>query len=124
VTINFWQSLREISMSKSTHRFTQARPIAANQLQSRQTELSIVDARSWLEYLTGHIPGAQIFDRDRVLADIPKDRPIAVACLSGHRSVPVAQWLVDQGYAQVYNLQGGLMAWKNAGYPVKGGNQP
>ncbi|MCY7336600.1 MAG: rhodanese-like domain-containing protein, partial [Chamaesiphon sp.] len=86
-------------------------------------ELSLVDARSWLEYITGHIPGAELFKRDRVLAEIPKDRSIVVACLSGHRSTPVAQWLVEQGYTQVYNLQGGLMAWKGAGYPVKAGNQ-
>jgi rhodanese-related sulfurtransferase len=111
-------------MSKSINRSLQVKPLTPSQMQSRQSQLSIMDARSWLEYLTGHIPGAQLFDRDRVLAEIPKDRPIAVACLSGHRSVPVAQWLVEQGYSQVYNLQGGLMAWKNEGYPVKGGNQP
>ena len=111
-------------MSKSTHRPIRVSPLTPAQLQSRQSQLVIVDARSWLEYLTGHIPGAQLFNRDRVLAEIPQDRAIAVACLSGHRSEPVAKWLVDQGYTQVYNLQGGLMSWKGAGYPVKGGNQP
>ena len=44
-----------------------------------------------------------------------KDRPIVVACLSGHRSVPMAQWLMGQGYAEVYNLKGGFLAWKGAG---------
>jgi thiosulfate sulfurtransferase len=77
-----------------------------------------------LEYLMGHIPGAQRFSRSRILKDIPKNQAIAVACLSGHRSLPVAQWLVGQGYPQVYNLQGGLMAWKSQGYPTKMGNQP
>ncbi len=51
-------------MSKSTHRPVQVSPISPDQLQSRQGELSLVDARSWLEYITGHIPGAELFKRD------------------------------------------------------------
>jgi len=94
------------------------------QLQSRQKQLLIIDVRGWLEYIMGHIPGSQRLNRDRILKEIPKDQSIALTCLSGHRSAIAAQWLVTQGYRQVYNLQGGLLTWQGAGYPVQRGNRP
>jgi thiosulfate sulfurtransferase len=111
--------------SKSTAQLTpKPMPLSASQLEARREKLLVLDVRSWLEYLLGHIPGAQKFNRERVLKDIPKHQSIAIACLSGHRSPPIARWLVDQGYQNVYNLQGGLMAWKKAGYSVKIGTKP
>ncbi|CAN1208678.1 Rhodanese [Tumidithrix helvetica PCC 7403] len=97
--------------------------LTPSQLKSRQDRLLVVDVRGCLEYWMGHIPQAQCLSRDRILKEIPKDREIAVTCLSGHRSTAAAQWLVAQGYQQVYNLQGGLLAWKSAGYPVMYGTQ-
>jgi rhodanese-related sulfurtransferase len=94
------------------------------QLKSQQHQLLVIDVRGWFEYWMGHIPEAQRLNRDRILKDIPKDQAIAVTCLSGHRSAIAAQWLVTQGYRQVYNLQGGLMAWQGAGYTVHRGNRP
>lgn len=92
------------------------------QLQSRQEQLLVIDVRSWPEYWLGHIPGARRLSRDRILKEVPKDAAIAVTCLSGHRSAVMAQWLVSKGYQQVYNLQGGLMAWQGAGYPTQRGS--
>ena len=94
------------------------------QLKSQEKQLLIIDVRGWLEYWMGHIPAAQRFSRNRILKDIPKEQAIALTCLSGHRSAIAAQWLVTQGYRQVYNLQGGLLAWQGAGYPVQRGNRP
>lgn len=98
--------------------------LTASQLRSRQSQLTIVDVRSKLEYLTGHIPGARCLGRNLILQEVPKDQPIVIACMSGHRSSPVAQWLVAQGYSKVYNLQGGLMTWQMAHYPIKRGFRP
>jgi rhodanese-related sulfurtransferase len=98
--------------------------LTPNQLKSRQKQLVIIDVRGLLEYWMGHIPGAQRLSQNRILKDIPNDQAIAITCLSGHRSAIVAQWLVTQGYRQVYNLQGGLMAWQSAGYLVQRGNRP
>ncbi|MGQ9871838.1 rhodanese-like domain-containing protein [Leptodesmis sp.] len=91
------------------------------QLKSRQNQLVIIDVRGMLEYWMGHIPGAQRLNRSRILREIPKEQAIAITCLSGHRSAIAAQWLISQGYSQVYNLQGGLLAWQGAGYPVQWG---
>jgi len=95
--------------------------LTPTQLLSRQNQLKIIDVRGWLEYVMGHIPSAERFSRGRILKTIDKDQPIALTCLSGHRSAIAAQWLVSQGYSKVYNLQGGLLAWQGAGLPVQRG---
>jgi len=95
--------------------------LTPTQLLSRQNQLRIIDVRSWLEYAMGHIPSAERLNQNRILKTIPKDQPIAITCLSGHRSAIAAQWLIKQGYSKVYNLQGGLLAWQSAGLPVKRG---
>jgi rhodanese-related sulfurtransferase len=113
-----------MKLKLTPERSTKPKSLTPSQLKSQQEKLLILDVRSGLEYLMGHIPSAQRISRSRILKDIPKSQAIAVACLSGHCSLPVAQWLVGQGYPQVYTLQGGLMAWKSQGYPTKMGNQP
>lgn len=99
-------------------------PLTSHQLKTRQPQLQLIDVRGWLEYLMGHVPGANRMGRSRILKTIAKDQPIVITCLSGHRSAIAAHWLVSQGYSQVYNLQGGLLAWQGAGFPVKRGTRP
>ena len=41
----------------------------------------------------------------------PKDRPLVVYCYHGHSSQMAARFLVDQGFTEVYNLEGGYEAW-------------
>jgi hydroxyacylglutathione hydrolase len=101
----------------STHS-TQYSSLTATQLSDRYSDLLVLDVRSSVEYLLGHIPGAEQFDQQIALQTVPKHQPIVVVCLSGRRSVPVAQWLVKQGYQTVYNLSGGVLAWQQAGYPI------
>ncbi len=99
--------------------------ITPAQLKSRQNQLLVIDVRGWLEYWMGHIPGARRMSRGNILQTVSKDQPIVITCLSGHRSAIAAQWLVAQGYRQVYNLQGGLLAWQGTGYGVeRGGYKP
>ncbi|MGC9308288.1 MAG: rhodanese-like domain-containing protein, partial [Thermoplasmatota archaeon] len=49
---------------------------------------------------------------------------VILYCLSGGRSSSAAQTLVDSGFTgTLYNMKGGISAWKNAGYPTRVGNQ-
>ncbi|MBW4520624.1 MAG: rhodanese-like domain-containing protein [Scytolyngbya sp. HA4215-MV1] len=98
--------------------------LTSTQLKSQKNQLLIIDVRGWLEYWLGHVPGARRLSRSQILKSIPKDQPIALTCLSGYRSALMAQWLVTQGYRQVYNLQGGVLAWQGCGYPVQRGYRP
>ncbi|MEO0377197.1 MAG: rhodanese-like domain-containing protein [Cyanobacteria bacterium P01_A01_bin.17] len=105
-------------------KLTKPSNLTARQLRSRQSLLTIIDVRSNLEYWAGHIPDARCLNRDLILQKVPKDQPIAITCMSGHRSAPVAQWLVAQDYSKVYNLQGGLITWQLERYPIKRGLHP
>jgi rhodanese-related sulfurtransferase len=47
-----------------------------------------------------------------------KDKPIVVACRSGAQSSMACQMLRKAGFAEVYNLSGGVLAWQNASLPL------
>ncbi|HME41238.1 MAG TPA: rhodanese-like domain-containing protein [Steroidobacteraceae bacterium] len=55
-----------------------------------------------------HIPMGQVADR---LAELDPRRETVVICRSGGRSSEVARFLDTQGFASVYNLAGGILAW-------------
>lgn len=55
-----------------------------------------------------HIP---MDDLPRRLAELPHDREIIVHCHHGVRSLRVAAWLREQGFADVLSLAGGIEAW-------------
>jgi rhodanese-related sulfurtransferase len=55
-----------------------------------------------------HIPMRQIPGR---VDELPKDKPIVVFCHAGARSRRVAHFLAANGFAQVFNLDGGIDAW-------------
>jgi len=103
--------------------------MSPGELKARLGTVVVLDVRTALEDVAmGHIPGAVRLSKDDILLQIGtgrwlkvgvgKERPIVVVCLSGHRSPPMAEWLVAHGYGEVYDLTGGLLAWKGAGYPV------
>lgn len=64
-----------------------------------------------------HVPLGQLKDS---LARLEKfrERPVIVGCRSGSRSHAAAATLAKAGFPQVYNLQGGVMAWQNANLPL------
>jgi rhodanese-related sulfurtransferase len=55
-----------------------------------------------------HIPMGQIGDR---VAEVDPKLPTVVICRSGGRSLEVARFLEARGFASVYNLTGGILAW-------------
>jgi rhodanese-related sulfurtransferase len=62
------------------------------------------------------IPLGQIKDR---MSEITKDASVIIGCRSGARSMQACQFLSMNGYSNVKNLQGGIMAWSNNGLPTK-----
>ena len=90
----------------------------------KQKGFVLVDVRSAEEHLSGEIPGTdlnidfrEIKARHRELGAKPDDH-IVVYCQSGHRSNIAAETLADLGYTHVYNVNGSMNAWMEAGYPV------
>ena len=72
----------------------------------------IIDVRSSIEYESGHIVDAINIPVDNISSvDYDKDTVIIVYCASGVRSANAADALIDLGYTNVYNLDGGLINW-------------
>lgn len=82
--------------------------------------MQLLDVRTPEEFDEGHIARATLVDVndssfvERAVAILDKQRPVAVYCRSGRRSARAANLLVAQGYT-VTNLNGGVMAWQDAG---------
>lgn len=92
-----------------------------NKMIDQQEELTVLDTRGQEEWGAGHIKGAfhiYVGHLEQRLSEIPRDRPVAVYCTTGHRSGITASILQRAGYPQVYNIPGGLSAWVAAGYPL------
>jgi len=105
------------------HPFQSIPPQQAYNLIKNTKNLLVVDVRTPQEVRQdGAIEGSILLPFWAVLRgqhNLPKDRPLLVVCAVGGRSYAVGQALVrQQGYRQVYNLSGGIAAWKKAGLPV------
>lgn len=89
-------------------------------LQGR-SDVVILDVREPSEYAAGHIADVTLIPMNDVpnrLAEIPKDKPVIVTCRSGSRSGQITEFLRKQGYTNIHNMRGGIVAWEQAGYPV------
>lgn len=83
----------------------------------------VLDVRTPDEYAAGHIEGCtliNVFDEDfaQQVDKLDPNTPVYVYCRSGRRSANAMSILHDKGFAEVYNLKGGIMAWEQAGKPV------
>jgi thioredoxin 1 len=83
----------------------------------------VLDVRTNDEYNQGHLENAVMIDYYKPdfkqrLAKLDKAKPVFVYCAAGARSEAAAQALVDLGFKQVYDLQGGMNAWKKAKMPI------
>lgn len=72
----------------------------------------IIDVRSSQEYDSGHIANAINIPVDNISSvNYDKETVIILYCASGVRSANAAKTLVDAGYTNIYNLDGGLINW-------------
>ena len=83
--------------------------------------LDVREPEEWAE--TGVPQGAVLIPlaevESRAAAELAADRPVYVICRSGNRSQVASETLVGLGYTQVYNVDGGVTAWAQAGLPVE-----
>ena len=85
----------------------------------------VLDVRTPGEYKSGHVPGAVNIDwngsafNDEV-SKLDKSQTVLIYCLSGGRSSAAMQRMKSLGFTEVYNMRGGISAWKSKGYPTEG----
>ncbi len=87
----------------------------------RGDELIVLDTRGQDEWDSGHIKGSlhiYVGHLEQRLAEVPKDKPVAVICNVGHRAGLGASILLQAGYKEVFNVLGSVKAWIAARFPV------
>lgn len=83
-------------------------------LRDNHTEHILIDVREQHEYDAANINGilipmSEFANRHN---EIPKDGKVIIQCRSGQRSANVVMWLEqNMGYENLYNLEGGIIAW-------------
>lgn len=102
--------------------FRSIEPPEALKLIKGKSDLLIVDVRSPQELREGYIEGSVFVPFWQIAqgkADLPKDRPLLLVCAVGGRSYAIGQALARSGWSEIYNLSGGISAWKRSGYPLR-----
>ncbi len=87
-----------------------------------QDDVFVIDVREQSEYDDWHIPGVTLMpmsEFEQHIAQLPKDKEIIVTCNSGNRSGQVTNFLLQNGYTNVHNMQGGIQAWDAAGFETE-----
>ncbi len=98
----------------------------ANQFEAKlnaKPDAQVVDVRTAEEYNDGHLANAQNINVDGAdfntqIAKLDKSKPVFVYCLAGSRSATAAGKFKKLGFTEVYDLKGGIRAWKAADKPL------
>lgn len=91
--------------------------------------LLVLDVRERDAYEQGHIPGARLLPRGQLELRVNQELPdptvrIVACCEFGRVSTLATATLREMGYLRAAALDGGMQAWREAGYPLKAGSDP
>ena len=84
-------------------------------------EVLLIDVREANEFAFERIPGALLYPLstfDPRAIPAASGKKLVIQCAAGGRSMRAAQALAAAGHAEVYNLEGGINAWKSHGLPL------
>ena len=81
-----------------------------------QQSVNLVDIRDPQSFTSGHIDGALMLDNNTVqsfIENAPSETPVIVYCYHGNSSQGAAAYLAEQGFAEVYSMDGGYELWRS-----------
>jgi len=83
-------------------------------MMDRNDEFQLIDVREPFEYEVSNLNGLNIPLAGIVIESdkVAKDRPVIIQCRSGKRSAQAVMLLEQQGFDNLANLKGGILAWK------------
>jgi rhodanese-related sulfurtransferase len=98
-------------------------------VESRKQDLILLDVRERDAFEAGHIPGARLLPRGQLELRVNDEltdptRRILVYCELGRVSTLATATLRQMGFLGAVALDGGMKAWREAGYAVNAGKQP
>jgi rhodanese-related sulfurtransferase len=85
-------------------------------------DVQVIDSREPYEHHEGHVAGSLNIPHMATLprnADLSREKPILFICKSGQRSAVAAEFAATVGLTDLYNVEGGMIAWKDAGFPIE-----
>ena len=90
----------------------------------RGEPVHVIDVREDREFAEDHARGARhlgkgIIERDIETVIPDQEAQIVLYCGGGYRSVLAAVALIQMGYVNVVSMEGGIRAWREAGYPLE-----
>lgn len=114
-----------VACQNSNSQSTQVDAKTFAQLIETKKEAQLIDVRTPEEFQGGYISGAMNLDYNgsdykRQVASLDKSKPVLVYCLSGGRSSSAARELRNNGFSEVIELKGGIMAWGRDNLPLEG----
>ena len=83
--------------------------------------LRLIDVRNPDEFAENHISRADLLPLGELEAWAPTldpKKPLVLICRSGRRSGVAADALARKGFASIVSVEGGMLAWESAGFPV------
>ncbi|MDM0116552.1 MBL fold metallo-hydrolase [Variovorax sp. J22R133] len=100
-----------------------------SRVEAGEDDLIVLDVRERDAFEAGHVPGARLLPRGqlelRVNQELPDPtRRILTCCELGYISTLAASTLREMGFLHAVALDGGMKAWREAGYPLKAGSAP
>lgn len=90
-------------------------------LQQTDSQAVLVDIRDPQSFALAHPEQAYHLTNDTMVSWIDQvdfEQPVIVMCYHGISSQGAAQYLINQGYENVYSLDGGFEGWRRAALPV------
>ena len=91
---------------------------------ARGEQFHFIDVREDHEFWIDHAAGARHLGKGIIERDIETEIPdkqvsIVLYCGGGYRSALVADTLQQMGYTNVMSMDGGIKAWRDAGFPLE-----
>jgi len=120
----FSHSPNEIFAEEATGIVENITAIAFRNKLSETLYYQLIDVRSPEEFQEGHLKGAKLInfyasDFEKNISALDKNKPVMVYCQSGNRSGQAAAKMNLLGFKLVYNMKGGINAWKGANLPLE-----
>lgn len=85
------------------------------EMMDAKSDFQLIDVREEMEFEHCNI-GGQLIPMGTImdhLDEIATDKKVILHCKSGRRSATVVQILESKGFTNLYNLQGGILAWSD-----------
>jgi rhodanese-related sulfurtransferase len=79
-----------------------------------ENKVVVIDVRTQEEFQEGHIPNAKLLPLQEIeqrLEELDKDGTYLIVCRSGNRSAEASEILTNNGFANIYNMTGGMGSW-------------